>query len=58
MKKNIILLAMIGAGMAFTACSNEEDMLFDQSAAERLNAASDLYSARLTAQPNGWAVQL
>ena len=33
-------------------------MLFDQSAAERLNAASDLYSARLTAQPNGWAVQL
>lgn len=58
MKKNIILLAMIGAGMAFTACSNEEDMLFDQSAAERLNAASDLYSARLTAQPNGWAMQL
>lgn len=44
--------------MAFTACSNEEDMLFDQSAAERLNAASDLYSARLTAQPNGWAMQL
>lgn len=41
-----------------TACSNEEDLLFDQSAAERLNAASDLYSARLMAQPNGWAMQL
>ena len=58
MKNHFIYLAIVGAGLAFSACSNEEDLLFDQSAAERLNAASDLYSARLTAQPNGWAMQL
>ncbi len=58
MKKNIIFLAILGVGMAFTSCSTEEDLLFDESAAERLNGASDLYSKRLTAQPNGWAMQL
>lgn len=42
----------------FTACSNEEDDIFNQSAAERLNASSEKYSERLTAQPNGWAMQL
>ena len=35
-----------------------EDDLFDKSAAERLNEASELYSKRLCASPNGWAVQL
>ena len=58
MKKNIFLLSLIGVGMLFSACSNEEDMLFDQSAAERLNGASELYSQRLMAHENGWAVQL
>lgn len=46
------------AAATFTACVNEEDDLFDKSAAERLNEASELYSSRLTASPNGWAVQL
>ena len=32
--------------------------MFDKTAAERLNEASALYSQRLTASPNGWAVQL
>ena len=32
--------------------------MFDKTAAERLNEASSLYSQRLTASPNGWAVQL
>lgn len=41
-----------------TGCAGEEKDLFDQSAAERLNAASELYSKRLEAQPNGWAMQL
>jgi len=38
-------------------CAGEEDDIFSASAAERLNAASDKYSARLQAQPNGWAMQ-
>ena len=58
MKKNIFLLSLIGVGMLFSACSNEQDMLFDESAAERLNGASELYSQRLMAHENGWAVQL
>ena len=58
MKKNIFLLSLIGVGMLLSACSNEQDMLFDESAAERLNGASELYSQRLMAHENGWAVQL
>lgn len=48
---------MLAVTMGVTSCKNEEDDIFNASAAERLNAASDLYSARLTAQPNGWAMQ-
>lgn len=46
------------AGMVFTSCVKEEELLFEDSAAERLNAASELYCSRLMAQPNGWAMQL
>ncbi len=58
MKKILSLSLLLAAGIAFTACVNEEDDLFEKSAAERLNEASDLYSSRLMAQPNGWAMQL
>lgn len=56
----IFSLAILAAAVGFmSSCSpSEEDDIFDNSAAERLNAASALYSARLTAQPNGWAMQL
>lgn len=57
--KNILYIGLICASaLSFTACVNEEDNIFDKSAAERLNEASELYSNRLTASPNGWAVQL
>ena len=58
MKKIISLTLLLAAGIGFTACVNEEDDLFDKTAAERLNEASALYSSRLMAQPNGWAMQL
>lgn len=57
MKKIIYLSILLGAVLTATSCNHEEDDIFDASAAERLNAASALYSARLTAQPNGWAMQ-
>lgn len=57
MKKIFNLSLMALSIISFTACSGEEDDIFDASAAERLNNASALYSARLTAQPNGWAMQ-
>lgn len=59
MNKILSFATILGAALTFVACSpSEEDDIFDQSAAERLNAASDLYSSRLTAQPNGWVMQL
>ena len=58
MKKILSLTLLLAAGIGFTACVNEEDDLFDKTAAERLNEASALYSSRLMAQPNGWAMQL
>lgn len=57
MKKIFYFSLMLAVTMGVTSCKNEEDDIFNASAAERLNAASDLYSARLTAQPNGWAMQ-
>lgn len=58
MNKIFSIALLCSAALSFTACVNEEDDLFDKSAAERLNEASDLYSKRLMASPNGWAVQL
>lgn len=58
MNKILSLALLCSAALSFTACVNEEDDLFDKSAAERLNEASTLYSDRLMASPNGWAVQL
>lgn len=46
------------ASLLFTACAGEEEDIFSESAAERLNSVSDVYSARLEAAPNGWAMQL
>ncbi len=58
MNKILSVSVLLGAALAFVGCAGEEDDIFDQSAAERLNAASELYSSRLEAQPNGWAMQL
>ncbi len=57
--RKLLSIALLGTVtmLSFTACNNEEDDLFSSSAAERLNTASELYTARLTAQPNGWAMQ-
>lgn len=58
MKKILSISLMFCVALGFVACAGEEDDIFSASAADRLNTASDLYSARLTAQPNGWAMQL
>lgn len=56
-RKIFFPMLMFAAMTGITSCNNEEADIFSDSAAERLNAASELYSARLTAQPNGWAMQ-
>lgn len=59
MTKNIFSLTLLLlAALVLGSCKFEEDDLFTESAAERLNEASELYSSRLMAQPNGWAMQL
>lgn len=57
MNKILSMCMILGAAVLFTACAGEEDDLFDKSAAERLNEMRDVYSARLEAQPAGWAMQ-
>lgn len=58
MKKLISLSILLASVLAFTGCAGEEENLFAKSAADRLNEASALYSNRLMASPNGWAMQL
>ena len=57
MNKIYSILLSAAIACAFTACVSEEGDLFNASAAERLNQTSAVYSARLEAQPNGWAMQ-
>ena len=58
MKKIFCISLILASALAFSSCVKEEEDIFDKSAAERLNEASDLYSSRLMASPNGWAMQL
>ncbi|MGI6223059.1 MAG: DUF4302 domain-containing protein [Prevotella sp.] len=54
----IITAALLLGSLALTtACSDEEDDLFDQSAAERLNEASEKYSNILTGGTAKWAME-
>jgi len=43
--------------LGFAGCSNEEEDLFDHSAAERLNAVSSDYTQRLAASKGGWVME-
>lgn len=58
MKKIYCISLILATSLAFTSCVKEEDDIFGKTAAERLNEASDLYSGRLMASHNGWAMQL
>jgi len=58
MKKIFVPLAILAvSALTFTGCAGEEEDIFSATAAERLNESSAKYSARLEAQPNGWAMQ-
>ena len=58
MKKNIITVSLFAAlAMSFTACVNEEDDLFDQSAAERLNQSKVTYTERFASSEAGWIME-
>ncbi|MCM1310301.1 MAG: DUF4302 domain-containing protein [Bacteroides sp.] len=51
----LYILALLGFGLA--ACSNEEDSLFEQSAAERLDAGQKEYFSTLCSDGGLWAME-
>lgn len=56
--KKILSIILLGAALFSTSsCVQEEELLFDKTAAERLNEASDVYSKRILASPHGWALE-
>lgn len=55
MKKSIYLAAL--AALALTACSNDDDSVFDQSAAERLEQYKKEYADVLTADGGLWSME-
>lgn len=58
MKKYLLYaMSLFIAGCSFTACTNEEDDIFDASPADRLNQAKEDYTNLLCSAPNGWAMQ-
>lgn len=52
---NILLLAVLA--LSFSGCSNEEKLLFDRSAAERIDQTVADYRTVLESAPNGWKLQ-
>lgn len=57
MKKIFSISLLMGAALLMTGCSSEEDDLFSESAAERLNEASAVYTQRLAASKGGWLME-
>lgn len=57
MKKYIFLSIALLSGVAFTSCNNEEDDIFDQSAAERLEASKAEYTEVFTANGGKWLME-
>lgn len=59
MNKNITksILALMACSAAFCACSREEADLFDQSAADRLNEVSEIYTHRLADKGGEWLME-
>lgn len=57
--KKILSLAFYASLAAFTfvSCATEEDDIFDNTAAERLNAISDTYTKRMAASKDGWVME-
>lgn len=57
MKKIFNIAMLLAAALAFTGCAGEEDDLFDQSAAERLNAAKVRFTDLFSSSEAGWAME-
>lgn len=57
MKKIISISLLLGAAFTYTACQSEEEDLFNNSAAERLEKSKVAYTQRLPQATGGWAME-
>ncbi|UKK51420.1 DUF4302 domain-containing protein [Prevotella sp. E13-17] len=56
-KKLYPVILLFASVFVLASCVSEEDDIFDQSAAERLNAVSKVYIDRLCDSPGGWVME-
>ncbi|MDE7443384.1 MAG: DUF4302 domain-containing protein [Muribaculaceae bacterium] len=56
-KSEYFSIALLGLMSSISSCSNEEEMIFEDSAANRLEAAKSDFSALLTADGGKWAME-
>lgn len=57
MNKIFAFTLLLSAVAGLSSCNNEEDDLFDSSAATRLQEAKTTYASRLAAATNGWLME-
>ena len=57
MMKQIISLSLLTLAVFAGSSCTDDDQIFDKSAAQRLNETKEVYTKRLCASPNGWAMQ-
>ncbi len=57
MKKILLYTLAFAVALNFQACKNEEDDIFDDSAANRMTKACAEYQKRFAASPGGWSMQ-
>lgn len=55
--KKLYILPLLVAGLQFAGCSDKEESIFDQSAAERLEAGQKEYFQALCAEGGNWVME-
>ena len=60
MKKSILIKGLLLSALSvamFTSCNNEEDDIWNKSAAERLNESVSIFKSRFASSPGGWVME-
>ena len=57
MKKSFAILLSAALFAGFTSCDNEQEDIFDETAAHRLNHALEEYQGYLSSAENGWVME-
>ncbi len=57
MNKKLYILPVLALAAALSSCENKEDMLFNESAADRLDTAKNEYTKQLCANGGAWLME-